>query len=245
MIDITICLPPTKHANTILNASFEGERQCSNARNVLVTQVGNCECWVQIYADRGDWACSSSLAIWSRLLQGEKIKWFTKNAFARKSQRRMCCTHGHKIYYPIFPEYAVPSCMYVASSVSKQELQKEYSGSKVRKLYRLYSPPLRQFFFSLCLLLVCNHNPTCPQFSKVSDIWSGSARRAFHYRDWLTNTGDHQHCRRLPPRRPTTSTMVTTSTRATTVQWKHTCCFQFFIPLKFILLIFRNWKIFI
>ena len=69
--------------------------------NVLVTQVGNCEHWVQGYAVHGDWACSFSLSIWSTLLQGEKIKWFTKSALARESQKRMCCTHLHKIYSPI------------------------------------------------------------------------------------------------------------------------------------------------
>ena len=55
-------------------------------------QVGHCERWVQEYAVHVDWACSSSLPIWSRLLQVEKIKWFAKSAFARESQERMCCT---------------------------------------------------------------------------------------------------------------------------------------------------------
>ena len=39
-----------------------------------------------------------------------------------------------------------------------------------QKFNCFYSPPLRQnFFFSFCLLLAFNDNPTCPQFSKVSE----------------------------------------------------------------------------
>ena len=59
-----------------------------------------------------------------------------KTAFARESQKRMCCTYVHKIYY-LIPEYAVPLC--VASNVSKKELRKKMESKMTQLKQKLAS----------------------------------------------------------------------------------------------------------